>query len=221
MTAKTPYSLFNFGDLSVAKNLQLVVLISGSGSNLQSIIDAIENGQVTANIAAVISNVADVRGLQRAKVHDIPAHILPHGDFATRDDFDQALQKIIDNYKPDLVILAGFMRILGPDISRHFKGKMLNIHPSLLPKYPGLYTHQKVLDNHETHHGTTIHFVTEELDGGPIVYQRSFEVQPNDTPETLFQKVQELEHQMYPQVIQWISDGKILYSDCEEVMPSI
>jgi len=113
------------------------------------------------------------------------------------------------------------MRILGPDISRHFKGKMLNIHPSLLPKYPGLYTHQKVLDNHETHHGTTIHFVTEELDGGPIVYQRSFEVQPNDTPETLFQKVQELEHQMYPQVIQWISDGKILYSDCEEVMPSI
>ena len=211
MTAKTPYSLFNSGDLSVAKNLQLVVLISGSGSNLQSIIDAIENGQINANIAAVISNVADVRGLQRANDHDIPAHTLPHGDFATRGDFDQALQKIVNNYEPDLVILAGFMRILGPDISRYFKGKMLNIHPSLLPKYPGLHTHQKVLDNHESHHGTTIHFVTEELDGGPIVYQRSFEIQPNDTPETLFRKVQALEHQMYPQVIQWIAEGRLKY----------
>lgn len=193
--------------------LNLVVLISGSGSNLQAVIDAIEAEKINASIEAVISNVPDVKGLERANTHNIPSVCLPHQDFNSRQAFDTALQETIDSYKPDLVVLAGFMRILGQDISRHYKGKMLNIHPSLLPKYPGLHTHQKVLDAGEKEHGTTIHFVTEELDGGPIVYQRSFPIEESDTPELLFAKVQKLEHQMYPQVIEWIAQGKLKYVD--------
>ena len=198
-------------DLTVAGSLNLVILISGSGSNLQAIIDAIESGTLDASISAVISNVANVKGLERAQKHNIPAVCLPHTEFSSRQEFDTALQNAIDTYKPDLVILAGFMRILGKDISRRFKGRMLNIHPSLLPKYPGLHTHQKVLDAGDKEHGTTIHFVTEELDGGPIVYQRSFPIENTDTSETLFDKVQTIEHQMYPLVIQWIAEGRLVY----------
>lgn len=192
--------------------LKLVVLISGSGSNLQSIINAIESNQIDATIEAVISNVPDVKGLERAKNHNLPAVCLNHKDFECRDDFDMSLKQLIDSYNPDLVILAGFMRILGKDISRHYRGKMLNIHPSLLPKYPGLHTHQRALDAGDKEHGTTIHFVTEELDGGPMVYQRSFPIEANDSPDSLFQKVQALEHQMYPEVIQWIADGRLVFT---------
>lgn len=192
----------------------LVVLISGSGSNLQSIIDNINNGSLNARISAVISNVAGVKGLQRAIDNDIPAITLPHGDFANRESFDQALQDKIESYQPDLVILAGFMRILSKDIARHFRGRMLNIHPSLLPKYPGLNTHQRALEAGDEEHGTSIHFVTEELDGGPLVCQRSFPIEADDTPESLFQKVQALEHLMYPEVIGWFCEGRLrLYED--------
>ena len=197
----------------MSNTLTLVVLISGSGSNLQAIIDAIESGVLNASISAVISNVPDVKGLERATAHKIPALCLPHNDFSSRKEFDVELQNLIDSYTPDLVILAGFMRILGESISRHYRGKMLNIHPSLLPKYPGLHTHQKVLDAGDKEHGTTIHYVTEELDVGPIVYQRSFPVHSTDTPESLFGKVQELEHQMYPQVIQWIAQGQLTFEN--------
>ncbi len=197
----------------MSDKLNLVVLISGSGSNLQSIIDAIEIGELNATISAVISNVPDVRGLKRAIKHNIHAICLPHTDFDSRIEFDSELQRTIDSFSPDLVILAGFMRILGKEISRHYRGKMLNIHPSLLPKYPGLHTHQKVLDAGEKEHGTSIHYVTEELDGGPIVYQRSFVIEATDTAETLFDKVQKLEHQMYPQVIGWIADKRLQYID--------
>ena len=188
---------------------RLVVLISGSGSNLQSIIDHIEDGSLNTEIVAVISNVAAVQGLQRAVDHGIPAITLPHGNFPDRQSFDGELQKTIDSYNPDLVILAGFMRILSPEITKHFRGRMLNIHPSLLPKYPGLNTHQRALDAGDKQHGTTIHFVTEELDGGPLIEQQSFSIQADDSADSLFNKVQKLEHKMYPEVIGWFCDGRL------------
>ncbi len=188
---------------------KLVVLISGSGSNLQSIIESINSGEINAKILAVISNVANVKGLQRAIDNDIPAITLPHGDYPDRETFDSKLQLMIESYKPDLIILAGFMRILSQDIAKHFNGRMLNIHPSLLPKYPGLHTHQRALDAKDRVHGTSIHFVTEELDGGPLVYQKSFPVEETDDASSLFEKVQKLEHQMYPEVIDWFSKGRL------------
>ncbi len=135
--------------------MNLVVLISGSGSNLQSIIDNIAEGTLNAKISAVISNVADVKGLQRATDNGIPAVTLPHGNYPDREAFDIQLQSTIESYKPDLVVLAGFMRILTPQIAKHFRGRMLNIHPSLLPKYPGLHTHQRALDAKDAEHGTS------------------------------------------------------------------
>jgi len=189
--------------------LKLVVLISGSGSNLQAIIDNIENNKLNATISAVISNVANVKGLQRAIDHGIPTITLPHGNFSDRQSFDRELQLTIDKHNPDLVVLAGFMRILSPEITKHFRSKMLNIHPSLLPKYPGLQTHQRALDAGDKDHGTTIHFVTEELDGGPLVCQRSFAIEADDTAASLFEKVQKCEHQMYPEVIGWFCEGRL------------
>jgi len=188
---------------------QIVVLISGSGSNLQAIIDKIELGVLNAEITAVISNVAGVKGLERAQKHQIPNHVIAHGDFDSREAFDSKLQSVIDEINPDLIVLAGFMRILSPAFAKHFRGKMLNIHPSLLPKYPGLHTHQRALDAGDAEHGTTIHFVTEELDGGPVVHQRKFPIEETDTAETLFAKVQQLEHQMYPEVIKQFCEGQL------------
>ena len=188
---------------------KLVVVISGSGSNLQSIIDSIKSGSLNATISAVISNKPDVLGLQRAIDNNIPAITLPHGDFPDRQSFDETLQETIEGFNPDLVILAGFMRILSPEIAKHFRGKMLNIHPSLLPKYPGLHTHQRALDAKDKEHGTSIHFVTEELDGGPLVHQRSFDIEADDTADSLFEKVQKLEHKMYPEVIGWFCDVRL------------
>ena len=200
------------------KYTRLVVLISGSGSNLQSIIDNIKAGILKAEIAAVISNIENVKGLQRAIDHGIPAITLPHKDFADRESFDQELQHTIDSYDPDLIILAGFMRILTSGIAKHFKGRMLNIHPSLLPKYPGLHTHQRALDAGDKEHGTSIHFVTEELDGGPLVYQQKFPIEPDDTADSLFNKVQNLEHQMYPKVIGWFCDGRLKLEQGEVIL---
>jgi len=193
----------------MAASINLVILISGSGSNLQSIIDSIKSGKLNAKISVVISNVANVKGLQRAIDNDIPALTLPHGDFPDRESFDTKLQSLIDSFKPDLVVLAGFMRILSQDIAKHFRGRMLNIHPSLLPKYPGLHTHQRALDAKDNEHGTSIHFVTEELDGGPLIYQKSFPIEENDNTDSLFEKVQKLEHQMYPEVIAWFATGRL------------
>jgi phosphoribosylglycinamide formyltransferase 1 len=192
---------------------QLVVLISGSGSNLQSIIDRIDAGQLNAQIAAVISNVPDVKGLERAANHQIPAIVLDHKSFADRDDFESALQDTIDQYQPDLVVLAGFMRILGANFTRHYRARMLNIHPSLLPKYPGLHTHKRALEAGDEYHGTSIHFVTEELDGGPLVAQRKFAIDVNDTVDSLFTKVQALEHELYPDVIAWFADKRLTFKN--------
>jgi len=188
---------------------RIVVLISGSGSNLQAIIDAIENDNLPIKICAVISNKDNVKGLDRAANHNIPAFVVNHKSFPDRASFDDRLMEIIDAQGPDLVVLAGFMRILTPDFTAHYEGKMLNIHPSLLPKYQGLNTHQRALDAGDQEHGVSVHFVTAELDGGPLAIQAKVAIDDNDTAETLATKVQSLEHVIYPLAIKWFSEGRL------------
>ena len=188
---------------------RLVVLISGSGSNLQAIIDACAAGNVPAEVCAVISNKADAYGLERARNSGIRAEVLDHKAFASRDEYDVALGELIDSFSPDCVVLAGFMRILTPSLVQKFKGKMLNIHPSLLPKYQGLNTHQRAIDAKDEVHGVSVHFVTEELDGGPVVLQAKVPVLENDTAETLAQRVHQQEHIIYPLVVKWFSEQRL------------
>lgn len=189
-------------------SLNIVVLISGNGTNLQAIIDAKAMG-LAIEIRTVISNESDAFGIERAKQADIPTHIIPHRDFSSRDEFDLALRQTIDRYQPDLVVLAGFMRRLGSAFIAHYSGKMINIHPSLLPKHRGLDTHNKVLTAKDNIHGTTIHFVTDDLDGGPIIAQASIPVFVDDTEDSLKNRVQKVEHLIYPQVIEWFSEGRV------------
>lgn len=186
---------------------KIVVLISGSGSNLQAIIDACNAHKINGNVVAVISNKPDVYGLERAKLAHIPAQVLDHKTFDSRENYDLALARTINEYQPDLVILAGFMRILTAGFVQQFAGKMLNIHPSLLPKYQGLNTHQRALDAKDEYHGVSVHFVTEELDGGPVVCQAKIKVMASDTADTLAKKIHEKEHVIYPLVVQWYVDG--------------
>lgn len=192
--------------------LKLVVLISGNGSNLQAIIDAIANG-LPAKIMSVISNRADAFGLERAQQANIATHVISTKDFPDAANYDTELQKVIENYHPDLIILAGFMRILTAPLVQHFRGKILNIHPSLLPKYRGLHTHQRALEAGDAVHGVTVHFVTEELDGGPIIAQREIKIASEDTAETLKQKIHLIEHRLYPEVINWFAEGKIVWQE--------
>lgn len=189
--------------------MKIVVLISGNGSNLQSIIDAIAERDLNVELCAVISNKQDAYGLQRAKDNGIPVHWIDHKKYSSREQFDQALIKIIDPYKPDLIVMAGFMRILTDTFVDHYRGKMINIHPSLLPKFRGLNTHQRVLEEGDAEHGATIHFVTQDLDGGPVIIQARVPVAANDTAEKLAQKVQRLEHKIYPLVVGWFSENRI------------
>ncbi len=189
---------------------RLVVLISGSGSNLQALIDACDSKALNAEIVAVFSNKADAYGLLRAQQAGIPALSLSPAEFSSRDAFDAALQVQIDEYQPDLIILAGYMRILTPAFVRHYHGRMLNIPPSLLPKYPGLHTHRKALENGDAEHGTSVHFVTEELDGGPVILQARIAVLPDDTEDTLTARIQQEEHRIYPQVVNWFVQGRLV-----------
>ena len=189
--------------------LALVVLISGNGSNLQAIIDAIEEQDLQAEVRAVISNNPDAYGLTRARNANITAEVLDHRDFPSRESYDQALQLLIDQFQPDLVVLAGFMRILTEDLVNHYQGRMLNIHPSLLPKYQGLNTHQRVLEAGDNVHGVSVHFVTPELDGGPVIIQAEVPVHPGDTPDDLAQRVHQQEHIIYPLVIRWFSENRL------------
>lgn len=184
-----------------------VILISGSGSNLQAFIDTLHPDQ--ANIVAVISNRADAYGLERAARSGIPTDVLNHRDFADRASYDEALARLIDSHQPELIILAGFMRILTSDFVSRYPGRLLNIHPSLLPKYPGLDTHQRALDAGDTEHGATVHFVTEELDGGPAIMQSHVPVLPGDTAETLAERVRQTEHRLYPQAVQLLIKGRV------------
>jgi phosphoribosylglycinamide formyltransferase-1 len=193
--------------------LKIVILLSGSGSNLQAFIDAINAQKLNAKIAAVISNKADAYGLQRAQQHNIPTEILSHKNFTDRESFDAGLMSLIDPYQPDLIVLAGFMRILTPAFVQHYRGRLINIHPSLLPKYPGLHTHQRAIDAGDSHGGATVHFVTEELDGGPAILQAPVAIIAGDNGEALASRVLSVEHQIYPQAAQWFAEGRIALRD--------
>jgi phosphoribosylglycinamide formyltransferase-1 len=188
---------------------RLVVLISGSGSNLQAIIEACQNNEINGEICAVISNKADAYGLVRAQNAGIETSVLSHKNYATREDYDIELATLIDSFNPDLVVLAGFMRILTPSFVQKFKGKMLNIHPSLLPKYQGLNTHQRAIDAKDDFHGVSVHFVTEELDGGPVVLQAKVPILASDTADTLAKRIHEQEHIIYPLVVKWFSEHRL------------
>lgn len=190
-------------------NCNVVVLISGSGSNLQALIDSIARDGNPARIAAVISNRADAYGLIRAQNAGIQTRVLDHKPFDGREAFDAALVDLIDGFDPQLVILAGFMRILSSHFVKHYAGRLLNIHPSLLPKFKGLHTHQRVLEAGEREHGCSVHFVTEELDGGPLVLQAIVPVRKDDTPEKLAQRVHTQEHLIYPLAMRWFAEGRL------------
>ncbi|MFV9653827.1 phosphoribosylglycinamide formyltransferase [Pseudomonas sp. NY15366] len=187
----------------------VVVLISGSGSNLQALIDSVAQDGNPARIAAVISNRADAYGLQRAKQVGIATELLDHKQFDGREAFDAALIQAIDAHQPDLVVLAGFMRILTPGFVQHYAGRLLNIHPSLLPKYKGLHTHQRALEAGDGEHGCSVHFVTEELDGGPLVVQAVLPVMADDTAESLASRVHQQEHKIYPLAVRWFAEGRL------------
>ncbi|WP_313464821.1 MULTISPECIES: phosphoribosylglycinamide formyltransferase [Pseudomonas] len=187
----------------------VVVLISGSGSNLQALIDSLAGADTPAVIRAVISNRADAYGLERARQAHIETRFLDHKAYADRESFDAALIQAIDGFDADLVLLAGFMRILSADFVRHYQGRLLNIHPSLLPKYKGLHTHQRALEAGDAEHGCSVHFVTEELDGGPLVVQAAIPVESDDTPETLAQRVHVQEHVIYPLAMRWFAEGRV------------
>lgn len=189
----------------------VVVLISGSGSNLQALIDSL-GADNPARICAVVSNRADAYGLTRAQNAGIATAVLDHKAFEGREAFDAALIEAIDAHQPDLVVLAGFMRILSPAFVRHYAGRLLNIHPSLLPRYKGLHTHQRALEAGDAEHGCSVHFVTEELDGGPLVVQAVVPVQSGDTPETLASRVQIGEHRIYPLAVRWFAEGRLCLS---------
>lgn len=192
---------------------RLVVLISGNGSNLQSILDACASGRINGSVAAVFSNKASAYGLTRAREAQVPTHALAAAAFADREAFDHQLMQEIDAYAPDLVVLAGYMRILSPAFVAHYQDRLLNIHPSLLPKYPGLHTHRQALENGDAEHGTSVHFVTDELDGGPIVLQARVPVFAGDSEEEIVARVQHQEHAIYPLAIGWFLTGRLTMRD--------
>ncbi|OUR73274.1 phosphoribosylglycinamide formyltransferase [Marinomonas sp. 42_23_T18] len=190
-------------------SLPIVVLISGSGSNLQALIDQSLSGHLDIDIKAVISNKADAFGLKRAEQAGIPTHHLNHKEFESRESFDAALQTCIDQHQPQLVVLAGFMRILSEGFTRHYQGRMFNIHPSLLPKYKGLNTHQRAIDAGEKFHGVSVHFVSAELDAGAVIVQAKTPIETDETVDTLSQKVHKLEHIIYPLAVKWFSEARL------------
>jgi phosphoribosylglycinamide formyltransferase-1 len=194
---------------STTPRKKLAILISGSGSNLQAFIDAVQQQTLMADIAIVISNRPGVKGLERARAANIPAEVIDHTQFPSRDAFDRALMSCIDRYQVDAIVLAGFMRILGREFVRHYQGKLFNIHPSLLPRYPGLHTHQRALEAHDKEAGATVHFVVPELDAGSIVIQARVAVCAGDTADSLASRVIEQEHRIYPLALQWYCSGRL------------
>ena len=193
--------------------MNLVVLISGTGSNLQAVIDACKSGKIHGRVAAVISNRSDAYGLKRASSADIHTAVISNQDYADRAQYDAALMTEIDRHQPDLIVMAGFMRILTPAFVNHYAGRMLNIHPSLLPKYQGLHTHQKAIDAGDSEHGASVHFVTEELDGGPVILQAKVPIFPGDEEDEVIERVQTQEHTIYPLVVSWFIEGRLAMHD--------
>lgn len=191
----------------------IVILISGRGSNMEALIAERDAGRLPVNIAAVISNRPDAKGLETAAQAGIATRCLDHKAFADRAAFDTALAACIDEFAPDLVVLAGFMRILTPDFVRHYEGRLFNIHPSLLPSFPGLHTHQRALDEGVRIHGCTVHFVTAELDHGPVVIQAAVPVLDGDDEAALATRVLRQEHRIYPQAVRWFAEGRLSLVD--------
>lgn len=196
----------------------IVILISGSGTNLQAIIDAVKQGQINAGIAAVISNRADARGLQRALRENINTAVIDQSEHQDRTAYDEALIAEIDKYSPDLVVLAGFMRILSDRFISHYADAILNIHPSLLPEFKGLHTHRRALESSKQVHGASVHFVSNELDSGPVVIQAQVPVLPGDTEEILGGRVLQQEHIIYPIAIAWYIEGRLRVNDNEVLL---
>ena len=193
----------------MSDRLALAILISGSGSNLQAIIDSIENGYLDAEIKSVVCNNPQAYGLQRAAKHNLPTQVLDHRDYPDREQYDARLRQYLQSLDLDYIVLAGYMRLLSPAFIDAFEHRILNIHPSLLPAYKGLDTHQRALANGETRHGVSIHVVTAELDDGPVLLQASYPVTAGDSVEDLQDRGHRLEHQMYPQLLRWISENKL------------
>ncbi len=197
----------------MASRCKTAILISGSGTNLQAFIDAVKDGDLDLELAVVFSNNPDAYGLERAEQAGVPTACIQHADFPDRESFDHAVIAELDRFEPDLLILAGFMRILSPTFVTHYAGKILNIHPALLPLYPGLNTHQRVLNAGDQWHGSTVHFVTEELDGGPRILQGRLTIVPGETADELATRVQTVEHQIYPMAAGWVGSGKVTFRD--------
>ena len=193
---------------------KIAVMVSGSGSNLEAIVKACHEKNIYGEIVYVISNNPDAYGIERAKKYNIPVKIIDHKSYTDRDDFDDALKDFLDNLEIDLIILAGFMRILGKNITEKFYGKMINLHPSLLPLYPGLNTHTQALNNKDEYHGISIHFVSAELDAGPLIAQGKFLVKADDDLEKLVSKIHKVEHDLLPKVINELCTNNI-YLNCE------
>ena len=189
--------------------LKLAVLISGEGSNLQAILDACASGALSAEVCTVVSNRADARGLRRGMAAGVPIHTILATGGTTREDYDAALRIVIERHAPHLILLAGFMRILSDGFVRHFRGRLLNVHPALLPKHRGLHTHRRALAAGEREHGCSVHFVTEELDGGPVIAQAKVAVKANDTEQTLAARVRQREHVLYPLVVRWFAEDRM------------
>jgi len=188
----------------------IVILISGRGSNMEAIVEACASEQWPAQVAAVVSNKADASGLQFAASRGIATACVNHKDYPSREAFDAELARVIDTFQPDVVVLAGFMRILTSGFVQHYAGRMLNIHPSLLPAFTGLHTHQRAIDTGCKLAGTTVHFVTPELDHGPIVIQAAVAVQADDTEASLSERVLKQEHQVYPRAVRWLVEGNLV-----------
>ena len=192
---------------------KIIVLISGSGSNLQAIIDSCKSKYIEAEVQCVVSNNPNAYGIERAKFAGIKTIILDHKNYSSRDLFDADLYDILKKQKVDLIVMAGFMRILTANFTNPLKGKLINIHPSLLPKYPGLNTHQQAIDNQDSHHGISIHYVTEELDGGPIIAQGAMELDLQSSLEEVINQIHRIEHALYPRVIAELLDKKVGLKD--------
>ncbi|MBL4607861.1 MAG: phosphoribosylglycinamide formyltransferase [Pseudomonadales bacterium] len=204
--------------MPASPTFSIAVLISGNGSNLQAIIDAIKNNELDATIKLVISNRQNAKGLDRAKEAGIPTLLVDHTLYLNREEFDQAMLDALTRYQPDLVVLAGFMRILSAKFVSALCGKLINIHPSLLPLHKGTHTHKRALEANDSIHGCSIHYVTKELDGGPVIAQSQVPIYPNDTEELLAVRVQKEEHRLYPLCIGLIAKKKLELVDGAPVL---
>jgi len=199
----------------IGAGVRTVVLVSGGGTNLQAIINEVRSGELAINLCAIVSDRPDILALDRADKEKIPSHIIDYRKFSQRTDADHALAAKLAAIEPDLVVLAGFMRILPDELVQQYHGRMLNVHPSLLPKYRGLHTYRRAIEAGDSHHGSTVHFVTPELDAGPSIIQYRVPIHADETEASLAARVQQGEYLIYPQAIRWFADGRLRLKDGE------